>query len=228
MRPRIIKASELTRNLTVWQPEERSLFKTPFIETGPAVSVSIPDTTEAERAARERGLAKGMKAAEEAYQAKLARLEALSASLQEERATFFDRVEPELVRLAVTIAEKIIGRELELRPELVVEMVQEAMKRVRERERLRVSVNPRDLEQIRAAREDLLRAVDGVRKLDLIEDRRVDSGGCLIESENGTLDARISTQLAEIGRALEGVMPEGDGDGTDSGLEPVSARSRSD
>ncbi len=228
MRPRIIKANELTRTLAIWQPEERPLLEAPTAAASPPSILSSPDTAAAEMAARGRGLAKGMRAAEEAYQTKLARVETLAASLQEERATFFDRVEPELVRLAVTIAEKIIGRELELRPEIVVDMVREAMKRVRERESLRVSVNPRDLEQIRAAREDLLRAVDGVRKLDLIEDRRVDSGGCSIESENGTLDARISTQLEEIGRALEGVMPEGESDGADRGLEPVPARGRSD
>jgi flagellar assembly protein FliH len=174
------------------------------------------DERAVEREAREQGLAEGMRAAEESYRAKIGRVDSLSGALQDEREGFFDRVEPELVRLAVSIAEKILDQELELRPELVVDMVRSAMKRLRDRERLRVSVNPRDFEQVRSARDDLIAAVDGVRKLEVVEDRRVDPGGCVIESQNGTLDARIRTQVDEITRALEGVMPdgeEGDGDG---------------
>jgi flagellar assembly protein FliH len=131
-------------------------------------------------------------------------------------------VEPELVRLAVTIGEKIIAQELELRPEMVVNLVRNAMRRVRDREALRVSVNPHDLEQVRAAREDLISAVDGIKKLEVIEDRRVDRGGCIIESQNGTLDARISTQMEEINRALEGVMPNGESNDAEAGSQPLA------
>jgi flagellar biosynthesis/type III secretory pathway protein FliH len=146
--------------------------------------------------------------AEESYRAKSARVESLSSALQRERQEFFARIEPELVRLAVTIAEKVIGRELELRPETVVDLVQAATKRLRERELLRVSVNPRDLERVREARDDLLSAVEGIQRLEIIEDRRVDPGGCVIESPNGTLDARIRTQLEEISRVLSELMPD--------------------
>ncbi|HOP79879.1 MAG TPA: FliH/SctL family protein, partial [Armatimonadota bacterium] len=43
---------------------------------------------------------------------------------------------------------------------------------------------------------------DGIRAVEVIEDRRVDKGGCLIESGNGYLDARIDTQRKEVERAL--------------------------
>jgi flagellar assembly protein FliH len=159
------------------------------------------------REARERGLAEGMRTAEQAYREKLSRLDAMAAAAQVERAEFFDRMEPELVRLSVAIAEKIIGQEMAMRPEVVVDIVRAAMRRLRDREQLRVSVNPTDIEQVRVARDDLISAVDGVRKLEITEDRRVSPGGCVIESQNGTLDARIDTQLAEITAALEGAMP---------------------
>lgn len=161
------------------------------------------------RESRERGLAEGICTAEQAYREKLSRLDAMMVAAQEERTDFFDRIEPELVRLSVSIAEKIIGQELAVRPDVVVDIVRAAMRRLRDREQLRVSVNPTDVEQVRAARDDLISAVDGVRKLEITEDRRVSSGGCVIESQNGTLDARIDTQLDEITAALEGAMPVG-------------------
>jgi len=163
--------------------------------------------------------------AEEAYRSKLARLESLSAALQVERSEFFARIEPELVRLAVSIAEKVVQRELELRPETVLDLIRSGMKRVRDREVLRVSVNPRDVERVKEARDDLVSAVDGVRKLEVIEDRRVDPGGCVIESPNGTLDARISTQLDEISRVLADLMPDS---AADSEERPASRAGESE
>ena len=220
---RIIKAHELSEPVTPWQPD---LPGSPREAAGPRspacpnprvgqAHVSCPDPSvppptdlrETEDAAREKGLTEGIRAAEESYRVKFARLESLSSALQEERAQFFTRVEPELVRLAIAIAEKVIGREVELRPDTVVEIVRNAMKRLRERESLRVSLNPRDVDQVKQARDDLVSAVDGVRKLEIIEDRRVD-GGCVIESPNGTLDARITTQIGEITNALTDALPD--------------------
>ncbi len=217
MKTRIIKAHEIGEPLQVWRPEARrdlparasdpAAAARPAPPTPAAPAPTPADLRAVESEARERALSEAMRTAEESYRAKVARVDSLAAALREERDSFFDRIEPELVRLAVSIAEKIIDQELELRPELVVDMVRSAMKRLRDRERLRVSVNPRDFEHVRSARDDLVSAVDGVRKLDVIEDRRVDPGGSVIESQNGTLDARIKTQLDEITRALEGVMP---------------------
>jgi len=174
---------------------------------GPAASLKA-NLSALEREAREEGLARGIAAAEEAYRAKVAKVDALATSLKAERAEFFDRIEPELVRLSVSIAEKVIGQELEMRPEIVVEMVRSAIKRLRDRESLRVSVNPRDVERVKEAREDLISTVDGVRKMEIVEDRRVDAGGCMIESPNGTLDARIKTQIGEISRVLGDMLPK--------------------
>lgn len=219
--PRIIKAQDIPEPLSPWRPAEVSTPPAPQDSPPmPLPPASAPTPDDIEHAARRKGLTDGTRAAEDAYRAKVARVESLAAALQQERADFFDRIEPELVRLALAIGEKVIGRELDLQPDTVVDMVRTAMKRLRERETLRVSVNPRDLDHVKAARDDLIGAVDGVRKLDVIEDRRVDPGGCVIESPNGTLDARIKTQIEQIGAALEGVMPDA-ADGDDSGSNPL-------
>lgn len=210
---RIIKAHEVMSPPEAWRPPARAGEGFPTLASAsaraPGEEARAPSPREAdiEGEARERGLAEGMRVAEEAYRAKLARLDALVAELQAEREEFFTRMEPEVVRLAVAIAEKVVQQELETRPELVVDLVRRMMKRLRERESLRISVNPRDVERVREAKADLLQAVDGVRKLEVVEDRRVDPGGCVIDSPNGTLDARIRTQFEEIEKALELAAP---------------------
>ena len=66
--------------------------------------------------------------------------------------------------------------------------------------RLRVSLG--DAGRVRAMREDLLTMLDGLRHLEIVDDRRVGDGGCVIETNAGTIDAKIETQLAEVARAL--------------------------
>jgi len=217
---RIVRSRELPEDLPEWRPAAPRASQ-PVKRPGPQEAVTATDSqtdSQAElHSARERGLGEGMRAAETAYRTKLARLDALVATLGEERREFFDRVEPEVVRLASAIAEKIIGEEMELRPERVVDLVREAMKRLRDREALCIRVSPQDLDLVKEARDDLMGSVDGVRKLELVEDRRVDRGGCVIESENGALDARIKTQMSEIERVLGEVETESEAnDGPES------------
>ncbi|MCX7992541.1 MAG: FliH/SctL family protein, partial [Fimbriimonadales bacterium] len=67
---------------------------------------------------------------------------------------------------------------------------------------IRIRVNPLDLELIRQNRAALLNIVDGVEGIEIVEDRRVDQGGCVIETEQGVYEARIRTQISELERAM--------------------------
>jgi flagellar assembly protein FliH len=151
---------------------------------------------------REQALQEARAQAQQELQEQVAQLQRRAQELEVERQDFFDKVEPEVARLAVTIAEKILAKELETHPETVVDLVRAAMKRMREREALRVKLNPEDIPLVKAQREDLMMEVNGVKKLELIDDRRVARGGCVIESSNGILDARIKTQLDKIEQVL--------------------------
>lgn len=156
--------------------------------------------------ARERGLEEGRRAIEADRQAAAQRIEALEEEINAERDGFFRRMEPEVARLAVSIAEKIVGREVAEHPEIVLDAIKRSMKRMQEKEFLRIRVNPDNLELVRQRRDDLIAAVDGVEKLEVVDDRRVDAGGCVIESRNGNIDARVGTQVREIERAVSGAL----------------------
>jgi len=62
-------------------------------------------------------------------------------------------------------------------------------------------VNPADLDTIRQHREAITASND-VEHLRIVEDQRVDRGGVLVETEAGTIDAKIATQLREARRAI--------------------------
>jgi flagellar assembly protein FliH len=45
---------------------------------------------------------------------------------------------------------------------------------------------------------DFIQVVEGAKSIQVVEDSTVDQGGCIIETDFGEIDARITSQLAEL------------------------------
>ncbi|MDE2482113.1 MAG: hypothetical protein KGN02_07980 [bacterium] len=163
------------------------------------------EVAEIEAQARERGMAEGREAAQTAARAEvepeLATLRELAASLRQQRHAIFDTAVPEIVRLALDVAERVVHTEVAENANVVVENVRQALTRLLAREVVTLRINPADMEAIRGNRDALVAAAD-IEHLRIIEDQRVDRGGVLVETESGTIDAKIATQLREARRAI--------------------------
>jgi flagellar biosynthesis/type III secretory pathway protein FliH len=112
--------------------------------------------------------------------------------------------ESELRVLAVRIAEKILARELALKPDAVADVVAQALAHAGEPRDVVVRMNPADLEAIERGKPRLVERVRSARAVTFRADETVARGGCIVESELGVVDARLSTQLEAIERALRG------------------------
>lgn len=120
---------------------------------------------------------------------------------REIREKIWRETEKDLLRLAVRLAEKIVGREISQNQETIVEIVANAVQNARQQEKLTIRVNPKDLPIIEKESERIS-AGSKIKFIDFAADPRVIDGGCLIESEVGTIDARLETQLRVLERAL--------------------------
>lgn len=118
--------------------------------------------------------------------------------LQEERQAFLDSLEPQVVELAFSIARRILRREAQVSPEVVQTTVRAALEQVLDQEHVVIHVNPGDLEVIRGHRVTLLDDFDGIHRLDVVPDEAVESGGCVAESGQLHVDARLDAQLEQI------------------------------
>ena len=151
----------------------------------------------AEREARELREA----AYEEGREAALSELHVILLEARERRDAALSGAERDVLRLAVKLAEKIIGREIERDDAALADIVSTALRHARQQESLTVRVNPADLPRVQAHRERLDPS-GRARFIDLVADPRVAHGGCVIEGESGTVDARLDTQLRVLERAL--------------------------
>lgn len=118
------------------------------------------------------------------------------------REQIIQEAEPFLVELSCAIAEKIIGQQLTLAPEMAIELIRKSLSRRREQGVITLCVAPGQLAFVQAAREELHFAIDSQAELQILPDSTIKDNGCVIRSAFGSIDARIDTQLAEIKREL--------------------------
>ncbi|NJM52959.1 MAG: hypothetical protein HC846_05910 [Blastocatellia bacterium] len=131
----------------------------------------------------------------------LAEFETNLIESREIRERVWRETEKDLLRLAIRLAEKIIGREIKKDQKTIVDIVANAVQNARQQEKLTIRVNPQDLPIIEKETERIS-VGSKIKFIDFAADPRVVSGGCLIESEVGTIDARLETQLRVLERAL--------------------------
>lgn len=113
-------------------------------------------------------------------------------------------VEGDLRTLAVRIAERILGRELSLNPDAVNDIVGSALRQAGAPRDIVLRVHPDDLKALERGRPRLLERAQRAQTLQFRADPSVGRGGCIVESELGTVDARLNVQLEAIERALRG------------------------
>lgn len=128
--------------------------------------------------------------------------------LEKVKLEIYRSAERESVDLALAIARKVVCREVSTSREAIVGVVREAFRQAADQDRIRIRLCPADLQLI----DDPKRAFSGVARDGariLVEgDDSISSGGCVIETEMGDIDARIERQLQVIEEALRAEMPQ--------------------
>jgi flagellar assembly protein FliH len=166
--------------------------------------------TETRRRAHEDGLADGLAEANARVSSALAALAEAEAAIRAREEEFLRAAERSAVELAIAIAEKIVGGTVEARPEMVLDVVGGALLRTAARHRLVIEVNPDDLELVSENAEGLAAKLGGVQRLDVVAERRIERGGCIVRTEEGEIDARVGAQLDRVAELLAEAGRRGD------------------
>jgi type III secretion protein L len=119
-----------------------------------------------------------------------------------QRDEMLSRAKGEILELALKVAEKIIGKDLERQPSVIVEVCATAIEYVRQAKAMVLRVNPRDALVLRERHKDLLERVGQLAAISIKEDPEVGRGGCIIQTDGGTTDAQLSTQLEMLRQLL--------------------------
>ncbi len=116
----------------------------------------------------------------------------------------FDALQPQLAdavtRVAIELARQVTKSELQLHPEVVARVAQQALQAMLLSARhITLQLHPQDLPLVaEGAREALER-----RSARLVANARLARGDCIVESELGTIDARVATLWAQATSGLQ-------------------------
>jgi len=149
--------------------------------------------------ARQKGFEDAREQAHNQYQKELAELQQQIAGAVHEftvqRQAYFTRVEEEVVRLALGIARKILHRETQIDPLLLAGMVRVALEKLGSGISVRLRANPAE---VNAWHDFFDQTRDVQPSPDVIGDSSLEQGHCLLETDLGTTEIGLETQLKEI------------------------------
>jgi flagellar assembly protein FliH len=126
---------------------------------------------------------------------------------QDKRADILKESEKEIVDLVLMISRKVVKVISENQRNVVISNVIEALRKVRSKGDIIIRVNMADLNLATEHKQDFITMMEGVKSINVIEDSTVDKGGCIIETDFGEIDARISSQLAEMENKILEISP---------------------
>lgn len=153
------------------------------------------------------GWQKALAENEEERQRAVKESQRLIEEASQERIKIIQSSEEVMVRLALSIAKKIVGKEIEQNPDIIISLVKEALELIGDADSVKILVHPQDFEMLMNER---IRLVDpGTTSLNLQADALITSGGCLLESDVGVIDATMETRVANLKNALLEVAGHG-------------------
>ena len=124
-----------------------------------------------------------------------------------DRAAALRQLEPDFLKLAVLVAEKIIRREISEDPRWLQPIIADALDRLGAAEEVVVRIHPKDLQPLRDAQQSWS---DFRGSIHWETDDSLKRGTLICETEFGAIDASLEQRLGTLATSLLEVVYDGD------------------
>lgn len=168
----------------------------PELDHNPAVLLPTMEQVESIRSqAQAEGHAAGYQMGRNQAQAEVQRLQTLLGNLEQELQQFDQQVAQDLLILALDVAKQMLCQALKIHPELVLEVVQEAMRCLPHfNQHAHMILHPDDAIMVRSYLGDQL-SNSGWK---IFEDTRMERGGCRLETSGSQVDATLPSRWQNV------------------------------
>lgn len=150
-------------------------------------------------AARAEGYAEGVAAGRVEGEQACGRMKQMVESFSTTLDNLDFRLADMVLELALDVARQVVAGELAVHPERILDVVNLALKEMAETSReARLLLNPDDAALVRPHLDQVL----DKNRLRIVEDVRIERGGCLIETAQGDLDATLPARWRQVVEVL--------------------------
>ena len=192
--------------------EQNSLFRIESFEVEEIIQDPLQEESYQEKLARmekeayqkgfEQGQRDGLSLEEKQMGEKAKQLETIFVGLNDLKAQIYHETESELLQMSILMAKKIIREEIKTDGGIIRNTIQAALKFLVDKQHIRIRLNPEDMEETRKLLPELAAKTKG-GQFQMVEDHAIESGGCILETGFGRINATIEDQLGELEKEIE-------------------------
>lgn len=143
---------------------------------------------------------------QEGFQEGLKSLNEHIVALNHELKQIREEVHKKILPLSLKAAKKIIGEELKLHPDRIVDIVIQSLKPVTQHKKIIIYVNRADLDVLETSKPKLKKLFEHLESFSIQERSDIERGGCMIETEAGIINAQLENQWRALESAFESFM----------------------
>lgn len=135
-------------------------------------------------------------------------IEKANTIVRQTETDYYDEMEHHgatIAQLAVVIAGKIIHERLEEKPESFINIVNAALRELKEVGRITIYLHPDNHKYVQQQKDELTGLLEDSKKISIYADESLEVHSCIIKHPYGQIDANIDTQLDQIRSVLSDV-----------------------
>ena len=135
------------------------------------------------------------------------RLHTMIERTMDKREEILAETEQQIIDLVILMTRKVVKVISENQRNVVSSNIVHALRKVKGRADVILRVNLADVGLTTEHIKDFLNAAENIKNITVVEDLSVDAGGCIIETDFGSVDARIASQLHELEQRVLEISP---------------------
>lgn len=141
-------------------------------------------------------------------QERLSNLDQFLKTMEQQKKLILIDNEAELISLVFQVAKKIALRDLAENREAVLEILKPLVEELHGDEKITVRVSSDDLYFLQTLRDKTGQAVEKLEKIKFIDDEKMRSGGCILETAYGSVDASVEERVERVWQTLQSRVPQ--------------------
>lgn len=114
----------------------------------------------------------------------------------------FVKSENEILKLAISLASRIICHEVRMNEDVILSVIKSAAKKILGRKEITIRINPEDMEYVLQNKPKFKDEFRDIQQVSFKEDTSIGKGGCIIDTEYGSISAVLEDEFEEITKHL--------------------------
>jgi len=122
--------------------------------------------------------------------------------LNKRKEAIFKEAEEEIVELVLNLVKKIIGDEIQQNKDTIISQIKIALEKCTYRNKVTIRVSSEDYPNVLVNKDIIESLVEGISELEIIEDKFLKKGDCIVDTPSGEVNSSIELQIEQLQKAF--------------------------